>query len=373
MAGEKPPKQWYTIQIRRPDDPIPGWYDQETTSKGLDWARGVAKKYRSANSRLGLWETRIVEGRAKLGGRKESTVAEDPVVIETSTDKARVKIYEEAAPVEKPLDKLLRQHALEAQKLQNEQAADFLRILKQTESEIVGKLASGTTDFSSALLNKILAETKTSIYALEQKAQGFYQGAVAAQADLAVQQAVGEITRMSSLIDGVPLDLSLDAAASMSSATHSLLANSFESSVQRYGLDVLQKVRQRIQVGMITGDTSGVAREVQGAISGTKSQAERIVRTETSNAYGAARHGSIDAAGKKIPGLKKTWIHQGSYPCPTCIPLDGTERPLNGTWTITIGKHTRKVAHPPAHPHCVCSILGMKSSWKDKLQKLGYL
>lgn len=276
----------------------------------------------------------------------------------------------------KEIIKTLRRHALEAQKLQNAQASDFLQILKQTEIDIMGRLsnvARPETNFNSSLLQQILGETKTAIYSLEKKAEGFYVGAAEAQADLAVQQAVGEITRMSSLFEAVPLNLSLDAVSTLSDPAQQLLANHFESSVEKYGIDVLQAVRRRIQVGMISGDSKNVLQEVQSAIQSTKPQAERLVRTETSNAYGAARHDSITQAGEKIPGLKKVWVHQSSYKCDVCIGLDGTERPLNGTWTVKIGKHTRKVAHPPAHPNCTCSILGSKPSWKDKLQKLGYV
>lgn len=275
----------------------------------------------------------------------------------------------------KDVIKLLRSHAQQAAKLRGEQATDFLSILKDTEREIVGRLATvPTTEFNASLLNRILAETRAAITGLEKKAEAFYTGASEAQTDLAVHQAVDEITRMSSLIDGVPLDLSLDAVAGVSSPSQMLLANHFESSVQAYGLDVLQAVRRKIQIGMITGNTSDVVKDVQKTIDGTKWQAERIVRTETSNAYGAARHASIDEASKQTKGgLKKVWVHQSSYKCDTCIGLDGSERPINGTWTIKIGKKSHKVAHPPAHPHCTCTILAAKPSWTSKLQRLGYL
>jgi hypothetical protein len=72
-----------------------------------------------------------------------------------------------------------------------------------------------------------------------------------------------------------------------------------------------------------------------------------------------------------VPGLEEdVGPPVFSYKCDVCIGLDGTERPMDGTWTIKIGKKTKKVAHAPAHPNCTCRVVAMKPSWKDKLGKL---
>jgi len=271
----------------------------------------------------------------------------------------------------------LRDHSKQVAKLETATADDFLKALKQTEAEIVGRLYAVTdsdTAFSTFTLQRVLAEVKAAIGTLEAKAGDIYGVAQQDAIDLAVEQVSSEITRASSLLDDAPLNLSLDAAAGMSDPAQALLANHFESSVQRYGLDVLNQVRRKVQIGMITGDPSRqVVNEVQRAIVGTRPQAEQLVRTETSSAYGAAQHRSIAEAAKQVPGLKKMWVHQSSYKCDVCIDLDGTERPIDGTWTIKIGKKTKKVAHAPAHPNCTCRVIAIKPSWKDKLKGLGYL
>ena len=276
-----------------------------------------------------------------------------------------------------PLAKVLRDHAKQAQRLEDTQAKDFLSILRQTEAEITGRLYSVTdadTPFSFFQLQRVLGEVKAAIGGLEVKAVDLYGTAQSDAIDLAVESAVGEITRAASLVGDAPLNLSLNAAAGMSDPAQMLLANHFESSVQRYGIDVLNAVRRKVQVGMITGDPAkAVIGDVQKAIAGTRTQAEQLVRTETSSAYGAARHRSIADVAKKNPGLQKQWVHQSSYKCDVCIDLDGTTRPMDGTWTIKIGKKTKKVAHAPAHPNCTCTVIAMKPSWKDKLGKLGYL
>lgn len=271
----------------------------------------------------------------------------------------------------------LRDHAKQIQRLENTQADDFLKALRQTEAEIVGRLSAVTdsdTAFTTFQLQRVLAEVKTAIGSLEDKASDIYGVAQSDAIDLAVQHAVAECAQVSSLADDAQLNLSLDAVAGMSDPGQVLLANHFESSVQRYGIDVLNAVRRKVQVGMITGDPSRtVIKEVQQAIAGTRPQAVQLVRTETSSAYGAAQHRSIKEASKQIPGLKKVWIHQGSYPCPTCMPLHGTERPIDGTWTIKIGKKMKRIAHAPAHPNCTCRVASMTSKWRGRLEKLGYL
>lgn len=273
--------------------------------------------------------------------------------------------------------KTLRDHAKQAARLENTQAKDFLSVLRQTEAEILGRLSSITdadTPFSVFQLQRVLGEVKAAIGGMEIKAVDLYGTAQSDAIDLAVEHTVGELTRAASIVGDASLNLSLDASAGMSDPAQLLLANHFESSVQRYGIDVLNAIRRKVQVGMITGDPAqSVVGEVQRAIAGTRPQAEQLIRTETSSAYGAAQHRSIAEVAKNNPALKKMWIHQSSYKCDVCIALDGTERPMDGTWTIKIGKKTKKVAHPPAHPNCTCRVVAMKPSWKDKLGKLGYL
>src|SRR5262249_35085716 len=135
---------------------------------------------------------------------------------------------------------------------------------------------------------------------------------------------------------------------------------------------------RRLFIGIQAGDQFGqVVRDISGT-SGPfgqvgKANAERLVRTETSQAYGAAQHQSISQASKQVPNLKKVWIHVGSYLCETCGPLHGTERSINGTWKIQQGSRTWEVAHAPAHPHCTCRVVSMKPKWRAGLKSLGYL
>ena len=275
----------------------------------------------------------------------------------------------------------LREHSKELQALEGRQADEFLRLLSSVRERIQGRLQAlgGQGETLTAFrLKAILDETNLGIRTLQDKAGKQFDQGTADAIDLSLEHVGGELDRLSMAFDARPLNVTIDAAKVLADPSQGLLASHFESSVARYGHDILNGVRQQLFVGLRTGDSFGQI--VQGVASenGPLGQigrvaGDRIVRTEISNTYGAAQHSGLVQAAKQTKGLMKTWLHVGSYRCDVCMPLHGTMRPLDGTWTIRQGKKTKEVAHAPAHPACVCRVTGMKRSWRDGLQKLGYL
>ena len=274
----------------------------------------------------------------------------------------------------------IKKHSLEVAELEGAKADEFLRLLTALKSTLAGRLqaqgASNTVD--AWQIKRVMNETEAGISVLQHRADVLYRGGVQEAVEMTMEHLAVEIDLLSGAFDGKALGITLDAAKALADPMQGLLANHFATSVQRYGLDLLNGVRQELFVGMRAGDSLGdVASRVAGK-SGplgevSKETATRLVRTEMSQAFGSAQHSGIDQAAKKVPGLTKMWIHIGSYQCPVCMPLHGTTRPINGTWTVKSGRKTRQVAHPPAHPNCVCRVNGMKPSWKKGLEKLGYL
>lgn len=271
----------------------------------------------------------------------------------------------------------LRANAKAVQRLEGATANEFLRLLKELERSLTGRLSAayaGDRPLQADMLGRVLASAKAEIQVLENRAAGVYQGMTEDAVDLSIRATVDELTRLSSGLDGVALDVSLDAAKGLADPAQALLANHFDTSVEKYGLDMLNQVRQKLFVGLRSGTPYGdIVKQVGSVSQQTKAGAERLVRTEVSHAYGAAKHQSITQAGEKIPGLKKMWLHESTYDCDICKPLDHTERDLKGTWTFKHGKQTRTVSHPPAHPHCTCILVSVKPKWSAALAKLGYL
>lgn len=275
----------------------------------------------------------------------------------------------------------LRRHSLELQDLEGDHAQEFLKMLKQLQGELRERML-GTGDpsqeFNSFAVLRAEREAQVAIQTLEDKMLGKFKLSQRDALDLSIEHLGDELDSLSRAFDGSIADVSLSAAKALADPAQKLLANHFESSVSRYGDELLNGVRQRLLVAVRVGDP---LRDVVSQVAGERGpigvvgrdSAERLVRTEISQAYGAAQHNGIAQAARQVPALNKVWLHVGSYRCPVCGPLHGTERPLNGTWTVKIGKKTREVAHPPVHPNDTCRISAMKPSWRRKLQEMGYL
>lgn len=274
----------------------------------------------------------------------------------------------------------LERHSREVQKLEGAQADEFLRLLKDLRDQLRGRLAGmggADDDFNAFHLLRVQAETEDAIRTLEHKAGLLYDRAADEAVELSIAHNVEEIDRLSKAF-GEPLDVSIDSAKVLADPIQGLLANHFDSSVKKYGIDRLNGVRRELFLGNRQGLPFGdVVRNVAGEMGpfGTvaKADAKRLARTEVSNAYGAAQHSGLREAKGQIPGLVKMWLHIGSYRCETCMPLHGTTRPVDGTWTIRIGKKVREVSHAPGHPCCVCRTTAMTPKWKSGMQRLGYL
>jgi hypothetical protein len=278
--------------------------------------------------------------------------------------------------------KQLREHARELDRLQGTQAKEFLKHLEELKDYLRARLYSvGSVDMTLDVfhLRQVLAETEVGIATLEQKAGKQFSRAQLRASQLSMEHMAQDLDRLGLAFDGERLGVNIEAAKVLADPGQQLLAEQFKGSLREYGLKTLNGVRRSLFIGNRTGQSLGeTVRTVTapgGPLGGVATGgAERLVRTEVSNAYGVAQQKGIEEVAEQTDGeLKKVWLHIGSYPCPVCMPAHGTERPLDGTWTFKQGKRSWEVAHPPAHPHCVCRISAMKPKWRKAMQKLGYL
>lgn len=278
------------------------------------------------------------------------------------------------------VDRLIRRHVRALEDLKGGQADEFAKQLDEARRNIEGRIAAMPGQSIDAFqLRQVLQEVDASLLVLRRRATGLLIDGERDALEMSLEHATRELTDLGKTF-GDTMAVRLDAARAMADPVRGLLANQFETSVQKYGLDLLNKVRGRLIQGVIAGDAPrDLAREIANARTGpfgavAQSDADRLVRTELSNAYGVAHQRAMKQANEKLGGeLKKTWIHVGSFPCPICDALNGTTREMDGTWTFKSGKKTYTVSGPPAHPHCVCKALAMKASWRKSLDKLGYL
>lgn len=273
--------------------------------------------------------------------------------------------------------KLLRKHAEEVAALEGAQAAEFLRLAKQARREMIGAMmeagAGSRQGASYVAAKQAIAQATIQIKTLEAKASMTYESGSTLAAELAADQVKAEIATLSKAFAGDVLNVTLDTAKILADPARGLLATGFESSVQKYGLDTLNELRREIAVGTIKGESLKdiaarvAAKQGEAAAQSSAKNAERLVRTETANVNGLARFRSLQQAQKFDPLLRKQWHHTGSYPCPICVPLHGSIKPLPAPWVIVTGKkvkRVRQVLFPPGHPNCVCTVIPMRSAWR---------
>ncbi len=269
---------------------------------------------------------------------------------------------------------LLKRHLAELDRLQGAHADSFLKLLESLRETLTGRMVA-MGDLQDPLnvwrLRAVVAETESGIALLRKKANGEY--------DAASQQAIEmSIDHMGAEMDALgSFNVSLDAAKVLADPAREILAQQFDTSVQRYGLDLLQGVRQRLFVGNMAGDSMGaVVRDIaseRGPLGEVgEANAERLVRTETSNAYQQAKDSGFRDAKSEIPDLRRINIHLGSYKCELCNRLHGREIPSEG-FMFKQGKKTVKRTSPPWHPNCACTAVLMRPSWKRGLENEGYL
>ncbi len=274
---------------------------------------------------------------------------------------------------------MLRRQSRELGTLQDDHAAEFLRLVRETKASILDRLASGTSQSIDAFsMRRVLAEAEANISALTQKSAQGYTAQQREAVDTAIEHQTETIGRLSETFEPAPFSVVLDAQKVLADPSQGLLANHFQSSVQSYGLDILNSIRRDLFVGLRTGSslndiTRGIASK-QGPFGEIgQAKASRLARTEISQAYGAASLESGQQAAKQVPGMVKTWLHIGSFKCPVCTPLSGTKRPMDGTWTIKGRGKDREVVGPPAHPHCTCRLLFGRDKWRKAMKDMGYL
>lgn len=279
----------------------------------------------------------------------------------------------------------LLRHSREVAAFEGTQADEYRRLLRDVLDALTGRLAravEGDDPITEARLVHVLGETRTAMATLEEKMLGRYVATARDALDLSIAHIADEVRVLSTAFEPRPFHIAIDAARVWTDPAQRLLAQGFASSVNRYGSSLLSDIRRHLAVSLQVGTPSReVIREIagkQGPLGGVGlRRGEMLFRTEASNVYGTVQHAGLKQAAEQVPGLSKIWIHVGSYKCPTCMPLHGTARPLNGTWTIQVAKgpprRTKQVAHPPAHSSCVCRVSSMKPSWRAGLQRLGYL
>ena len=110
--------------------------------------------------------------------------------------------------------------------------------------------------------------------------------------------------------------------------------------------------------GWIGGLTSSVAADMaKGFLRGPAYEAERLIRTELANAYGAHHQRGIEdfAEGEEEKVLKR-WDASRDRHCALCHALDGETVEVDETFS---SGHM----YEPRHPNCRCVVIPWMEHW----------
>lgn len=147
-----------------------------------------------------------------------------------------------------------------------------------------------------------------------------------------------------------------DAAVAHLRANESTLIESLTQSVNERVSSALQ---QSIEAGVPITETTASVREALGPDS-TQAAAERIARTETSNAYIEGRIQQYEADPDVIG---KEWL-LSSDPCPICLAIHKTNKTvgIRENFTSPLGKGSfSSIKRAPAHPQCRCDVRAVRT------------
>jgi len=275
----------------------------------------------------------------------------------------------------------LKRNSIEVQKLEGATADELVRVLSDLQEMLRGRIAAtagADRIVDVSILRQLQNETQAVIRELERRGNTIFGDAQKSATELASGHIVEEIARLSRAFEDQAIHVDLNDYEILRDPPQQLLAEHFETSLNSYGQDLLNGVRRELILSMRAGSTLGDTTKRIAGLTGPfgaigKANAQRLVRTEVSQAYGAAHHKGLQESKKQVPDLRDVWLHIGSYLCKTCGPLHGTERPESGYWIVKSGKRFVRKDHAPAHPNCTCRNSAMRPSWRKGLIAAGYL
>ena len=189
---------------------------------------------------------------------------------------------------------------------------------------------------------------------------------------LSIDNITREWNAFSHIFEGTVQPLPLDESVILARGKK-LLWPRFERSAAKYAGEIGEGAKFELAVSRARGETideltNRLYKRMPKVFKGERSDAERLARTETANAYNFQHHLGIVDAHKEDDQICERW--EGSPDgrrCPWCASLDGkivaTDEDFRAKWTEGGVAHLAKSEYPPAHPRCRCCLVIWRLSW----------
>lgn len=203
---------------------------------------------------------------------------------------------------------------------------------------------------------------------------------------LATSHLAHEVAAFSSIFEGTVRPIALEAASTIAKGNR-LLWPRFKNSAARYVGQVRDDIRRQLAIGLIRGETVDQMTNRLARLGGPKGLvylkgragdpegraeiiteglfkryrywAERLVRTETVNAYNEVALIGMDELEKDDPGYFKRWdAAVDGRLCILCRYYDDLVVPLHQNFPLGFPK-------PPRHPNCRCACVIWRKEWDE--------
>lgn len=299
-----------------------------------------------------------------------------------------------------PVTDLLEHINHEVSKLSVTGLSRLTEVLDAAEVELTRALASwsalgrGDDRFTPQMYRNALVQIRGTLEHIrgplaEGVASAMRHGGVLA-AHLATSHLITEVTTWSAMFEGTIRPIAIEAASVLAEGK-ALVWPRFTNSAKRYAGQVGEDIRKQLAIGVVRGETvdqltlrlsklggpSGLVytqgREgsprakaeyiAEGLFRRYRHYAERLVVTETVNAYNEMALAGMDELEKEDPGYFQRWdAAVDKRTCEFCARYDDLVIPLDKTFP-------GGVKHPPLHPRCRCAVVVWRKEWKESSYK----
>lgn len=209
-------------------------------------------------------------------------------------------------------------------------------------------------------------------------------------AGLATQHLINEVTSWSAMFEGTIRPISIEAASVLAEGKD-LVWKRFSNSAKRYAGQVGDDIHKQLAIGVVRGETVDQLTHRLAKLGGpsglvyTRGQegsprakaefiseglfrryrhfAERLVVTETVNAYNSFAMTGMDELEAEDPGYFKRWDAAiDKRTCTQCGRYDDLVVKLDASFPGGI-------KHPPLHPRCRCAVVVWRKEWDESNYK----
>lgn len=277
------------------------------------------------------------------------------------------------------LKDFLEQINLEIAGLPRQHVKALIPDLKDAETELTQELKGLskllTKPYSAGRLAEALYQvrgTLRSIKALGGELETELQKAGVRAGNLSLKHLESELRTMGRTHGQRAATIPLAEAAHVRS--RQLLLQRYKKYGGKWAVDATKDIRHQIATGMLKGESvekmakritgnpfvsAPEAQMAQGLMKRALNRAERIVRTEVTNAYNIEKKARIVALNKRDPGYVERWVGVlDGRSCGYCRDMDGK--------TVAPGQHFPE-GDPPLHPCCRCGVVAWRKEWADEL------